>query len=515
MTRPATILLPNAFLDPKVYPHHPASVELKETHISWVFLAGDTVYKCKKPVKTDFLDFSSLERRRHACDEEVRLNRRLAPDTYLGVVPATRTNGHVSIDGKGTPIEWLVQMRRLPEQEALDQRFRQGRLHHYDIERLAAVLAAFYQNLCPAEMTSAEYRERFLGHVKHNRDELLAVSHHLPVDLVKRIHASQLQLLHLQRELFDDRVAKGYVIEGHGDLRPEHICLTEPLVIFDCIEFSREFRTLDIADELAFFISECDHLGASWVGATLLEEMTRLLGEECPKRLFNFYKSYRSCVRAKVAALRADQLTGSEQQAAICQARNYLQQAERYLQPVERPLLLVVGGLSGTGKSTLALQVAAELGADLLRTDVIRQELFAQHSPQAVNSGVYQLQSRKQVYEEILLRAKQSLQSQCSVVLDGTFGDPAVLDVVRHLAITSGARLLAIECTCPTRIAKERIASRLDAGQDASRATMAVYDQQHQSWVPWSSEIPQCQVDTTQPLETQLQIAFSALSMAS
>ncbi|WP_425616687.1 AAA family ATPase [Anatilimnocola sp. NA78] len=514
MNNTATPQLPQALLDPQVYPHQPASVELKETHISWIFLAGDLVYKCKKPVKMDFLDFSSLEQRRLACEEEVRLNRRLAPDTYLGVVPVTCADGQLSIGGKGTPCEWLVEMRRLPLHDALDQRFWQGTLHHYDLERLAATLARFYERLPPAEITAEQYRARLIDHVKHNRDELLAASHHLPAELIKRLHATQLQLLQLEPSLFDERVANGCVVEGHGDLRPEHICLTEPPVIFDCIEFSQDFRTLDIADELAFFVSECDHIGASWVGVALLDELSRLLPDWCPKRLFNFYKAYRACVRAKVAALRADQLTGIAQQAAICQAQNYLQQADKYLQPAERPLLLVVGGLPGTGKSTLALQLAAELGAELLRTDVIRQELFAEHSPQTIDSGVYRQELRDQVYTEMLLRTKYLLQNRGSVVLDGTFRYSAVLDAARHLAHSTGARFLAIECTCPVPVAKARIVQRLDAGRDASRATTGVYESQLRNWVPWPTKIPQCQVDTTEPLPQQLHEVFAGLNSA-
>ncbi|QDU28024.1 Zeta toxin [Anatilimnocola aggregata] len=514
MNSQAKVQFPEALLDPTIYPQKTAHIELKETHISWILLAGEVVYKCKKPVKMDFLDFSTLEQRKWACAEEVRLNKRLAPDTYLGVVPVTCTEGKISIGGTGTPIEWLVQMRRLPLPETLDQKFWQGTLHRFDIERLAAVLARFYASLSPAPMTAEEYRARFTSHVQHNREELLRVSHHLPADLVKRIHACQLQLLQLQPELFDERVANGCVVEGHGDLRPEHICLTEPPVIFDCIEFSCEFRTLDVADELAFFVSECDHLGAAWVGTALLEDLSRLRADSCPQRLFNFYKSYRACVRAKVAALRADQLPGTEQEAVSRQARNYLQQAERYLLAAESPLLLVVGGLPGTGKSTLAFQLGTDLGAEVLRTDAIRQELFDEHSPQALDTGIYQQAARDQVYGQLLQRAKKLLQQGCSVVLDGTFNDTATLGAALQLAHTAKARFLAVECTCPPPIAKERIVSRLDAGQDASRATTAVYDKQQRDWLRWPTEIPQCAVDTIQSLALQLQQVYQGVRAA-
>lgn len=503
-----TILLPQALCDPAIYPHQPTSVELKETHISWIFLTGDFVYKGKKPVKFDFLDFSTLELRKLACEDEVRLNRRLAPDAYLGVVPVTLAGGQVQIGGSGPAVEWLVHMRRFPVEEALDQRFWRGDLQECEIARLAQTLTAFYQQLQPADISAAQYRSRFVQHVQQNRVELLAAAHHLPAEQIQRIHAAQLQLLHLQPELFAARVAAGCVVEGHGDLRPEHICLTDPPIIFDCIEFSREFRTLDVADEMAFLASECDHLGASWVGRELIAQISRSLPEPIPPGLLDFYKSYRACVRAKVAALRADQLTGIQQDAAICQARNYLLQAENYLQPWQQPLLIVVGGLAGTGKSTLARQLGNELGADVLRTDVIRKQLFDQAGPADVGSGVYQTESRNRVYEELLQTAAERLQLGNSVILDGTFGNSQWLAAAQAQAQKSNARFLAVECTCPASIAKARIETRLQSRQDASDANASVHDEQRRCWQPWPTAIRQCQVDTTEPVEKQLGTIF-------
>ena len=290
---------------PAAYPHNPGSVEVRETHISWVFLAGDLVYKLKKPVRYNFLDFSSVELREQACREEVRLNRRLAPSVYLDVVPITQSqSGALRLGGKGTAIDWCVEMRRLPTDRTLDVLLRRGKLQIAHVDHLAEILADFYQKLAPLPIAAEEYRSRCLAHVHDNRRELLAVSHHLQANVVKRIHATQLQLIWLHAVPFDKRVADGRIVEGHGDLRPEHVCFTEPPVVFDCIEFNEEFRRLDVADDLAFLISECDYLGSTWVGDRLAKRFHVLTGDQPPTMLWAFYKSYRACVRAKVAALR-------------------------------------------------------------------------------------------------------------------------------------------------------------------------------------------------------------------
>jgi aminoglycoside phosphotransferase family enzyme/predicted kinase len=495
---------------PAFYPHQPATVELKETHISWVFLVGDLVYKCKKPVGFDFLDFSTLELRRQACEDEVRLNRRLAPDIYLGVVPVTNERGVLQLEGNGEPVEWLVQMRRLPVERTLDQLYRTGSLQPADISRLAETLVTFYQSLPPVAVTSAGYRAGIIKHVRQNRRELLAASHHLPLAQIKRIHAEQLRRLQLQPEVFDARVAAGRIIEGHGDLRPEHICLAEPLAIFDCIEFSEEFRTLDLADELAFLASECDHLGARWVGPQLLADCERLLGDHFPAALIGFYKSYRACVRAKVAALRSDQLAGEGQASALQETQSYLALAEEYLQLPTTSQLIVVGGLSGTGKSTLARELGEQLGIDVLRTDVVRQQLF-----RAKSSGeLYRTDAREQVYLAMFQQAKELLDASCSVILDGTFHSIELLQAAQRLAEQSGATFTAIECTCSPEIAQQRITQRLAAGQDASQADVAVYEQQRHQWQLWPAAIQHVAVDTSQPLEAQLAAVFQRLRLA-
>ena len=498
---------------PDAYPHRPADVERVETHISCVFLAGSEVYKLKKPVRFDFLDFSTLSAREHACREEVRLNRRLASHVYLGVVPVTaQAGGAFALGEDGEVVDWLVHMRRLPEDRMLDAMHRRGELLPGHIDALAELLAGFYAGANPVAMNAEQYRSRCLAHVQDNLAELLAVSHHLPRDVVQRVHGFQLQLLQLRPELFVARVQAGRIVEGHGDLRPEHICLTEPLAIFDCIEFNQDFRQLDVADELAFLAAECDFLSAAWVGPQLLRRFQELSGDHPPQVLADYYKAYRACIRAKVAALRADQVEGSARVAATQEAATHLALADRYAAENLQPLMLVVGGLSGTGKSSLAHELAESLGAELLRSDVIRQELFGRTTERdQVDEGIYQPEARQRVYQEMFRQAAVWHSQRVSVVLDATFSKAADLLAARAVAADPHARFLAIECHCPPEIARQRIIARQQAGGDASQANVVIYEEQRATWEPWPTQVPSCWIDTQQSLETQTQQVFKLL----
>ena len=296
---------------PGTYKEPVSRVALKETHISWVFLTDRFVYKLKKPVRFDFLDFRSVEARHEACQAELRLNQRLARGVYLGVVPiCADASGRLSLDGSGQIVDWVVKMRRLPADRMLDELIRNGRLTHEEAMRLAGTLASFYHGLSPVTMGASDYRQSIERHVRANREELLKPLHRLPASLIKRVHAAQLRFLQLQGGQFEDRVCDGRIVEGHGDLRPEHICLDGIPAIFDCIEFNEDFRRLDVVDELGFLAMECDLLGADRIGAQIVDAYRSACHDQFSDELWSFYKCYRACVRAKVAVLRAASPSG-------------------------------------------------------------------------------------------------------------------------------------------------------------------------------------------------------------
>ena len=327
-----------AFLKrPESYPDRPARVETVETHMSWVFLTERFAYKLKKPVRYEFLDFSTLDARHWDCREELRLNRRLAPEVYLDVVALTiEPSGDLRLEGQGQVVDWLVKMRRLPAERMLDRAIGDGRATESDITRVARKLAGFYKTCPPVPISPSGYRERLQAEVDDNLGELVLPDYGLPAATARRAATALLDLLGSEPELFVERVRAGRIIEAHGDLRAEHICLGRTPVIIDCLEFNRDFRTLDPADELAFLALDCERLGAPWVRDLLLDGYRRTAGDRPDPRLVWFYTSHRACLRAKIAIwhLREPEAQRPERWRDL--ARTYLRFAERYARRLRR-----------------------------------------------------------------------------------------------------------------------------------------------------------------------------------
>ena len=317
--------------DPESYPEKPVRVDAVETHMSWVFLTDRYAYKLKKPVRYDFLDFSTLALRRHNCEEEVRLNRRLAPDVYLGTLPLmVDASGCMRLGGEGKPVEWLVRMRRLPAARMLDALIRQHALQEADVDNLALLLAEFYRACPPVALGAEEYRAGLRAAIELNRAELSPPAYDLPRDLIETVHDAQADFLCRHAALIDARVAAGKIVEGHGDLRPEHICLLAPPVVIDCLEFSRRLRLVDPVDELAFLAMECERLEAPRVGERLLHTYAQVTHDQPAAALVSFYKSFRAGLRARFAIAHLRELDASEWPKWRQSAGDYLRLSGRY-----------------------------------------------------------------------------------------------------------------------------------------------------------------------------------------
>lgn len=322
------------------YSEQPERIDIIETHMSWVFLTKSIVYKLKKPVHYDFLDFSTLAARKKFCAEEVRLNRRLAKTVYLGMVPlVVDANGRASIgevdNGLGNNeetevVDWLVKMRRLPANRMLNYMIQQHCLMLGDVKKLAQRLAEFYQGNMSIKVSADDYLEQLQQAVKVNFLELLKPKYGLPVGLIEKIQDFQFDVLENYAELFVQRVKQGRIVEGHGDLRPEHVCLEYEPVIFDCLEFSPKFRTVDCVDELSSLSMECELLGAPEVGEELFLSYESMTGDKPSELLVCFYKSYRACVRARLAILHVQELEKVVWPKWQHRAERYLLLAQRY-----------------------------------------------------------------------------------------------------------------------------------------------------------------------------------------
>lgn len=489
-------------------------VEILETHISWLFLTDRFVYKLKKPVQFEFLDFSTSEKRRDACFNELKLNQRLAADVYLEVLPVTSdTRGRLRLDGLGIPVDWVVKMKRLPAQQSLDQLLKQKRLTRNDVERLAATLTKFYERLPPVTIHAAEYLRGIEHHVRANFEELANPVWSFDPWMVKRAHSAQQRFIAIGKEILVDRVRDGRIVDGHGDLRPEHVYFTTTPKIIDCIEFSEELRTVDVADELAFLAMECDRLDANWVGDRIRELYSTVSGDRFAPALFEFFKCYRACVRAKVLALRSRQVFGSEATQLLATAQRYLQLADQFAGRLGSPLMLIVRGLSGTGKSTLAGGLAESLGCRWLQTDEVRQRLFRPSSPEAsYGTGNYDDASRNRVYEEVFRLASESLARGESVVLDGTFLSAAHRARAIELAQAHHGVSLLIRCVCPPGLAQERIRERAaENGETVSDAKPEFVELQQALDEPDDPAWTAMNVDTSDGLPWTLQAVYDRL----
>lgn len=321
---------------PEVYPEQPVSVEVEETHMSWVFLTDQYVYKFKKPVERDRVDLRSLEARRKNCEAEVELNRRLAPDVYLGVVALLADEqGKLYLEeGESEVVEWLVKMRRLPRHRLLDHQIgNQG----VDMKRVTAAaerLADFYRQAEPEELSADQYITRITSDLRNYHQELLTFEEWLPMPLALRVRESQFHFLSDHGALPAARAREGHIVEGHGDLRPEHICLTDPPVIIDCLEFDRELRIIDPVEDLALLVVECEVKNAKRVGERFLEVYFEQSGDQTPSSLVRFYLSRRALIRALLSIRHlADDSYQENADKWVRKTREYLELAESYLMP--------------------------------------------------------------------------------------------------------------------------------------------------------------------------------------
>jgi aminoglycoside phosphotransferase family enzyme/predicted kinase len=491
-------------------------VEHIETHISHVFLTDRYAYKLKKPVRFEFLDFSTPELRRQACEDEVRLNRRMAPDIYLDVLSVVRGfDDRLRLGGTGTPIDTVVKMRRLAAETSLEALVRGGRATRTDIDRLAASLARHYTTATPIITNAVEYLRTVERHVLANRDDLVRLTkdwnEKRTAELIQRVHAAQRRWLALWGDTLKRRACDGRIVEGHGDLRPDHICLTPQPVVIDCIEFSRELRVLDVADELAFLAIECERMGAAEIGTRVLDAYRRLSRDDVPEKLLCFYKSYRACVRAKVASLRAAQVSPSEAGRCKALAVEYFGLADLYSRRLGPVLLVVVRGLSGTGKSTLARALADSLELELMQTDMIRRQHFGSVSASQYSGNLYAPHNRQRIYDVMLAAAEERMAGGLSVILDGTFLSARQLAVCRELATRLGAELLTVECRCPEAIVRSRLSQRQQAGECISDATYETYRRQQDAAEPIPHAIAQVAVDTSLALPLQVEPVMQRL----
>jgi len=487
---PATV---TAMLQPAFYPHRPAAVHLVQTHISYVLLAGDHVYKLKKPVRFSFLDFSSLERRRHFCHEEVRLNRRLARDTYLGVVAICngRDGYRLGPDDAPDAAEYAVHMRRLPDDRMLDRLLERGAATPQIIDAIAARLADFHRSAAAAPNITANgdpaaiwrvLEDNYTG-VRPFRGRTIS-----PHD-DDAIQTFAQDFLQRHDALFRARQSQRRIRDCHGDLHSEHICCTEPLTIFDCIEFNEVFRYCDVASDIAFLAMDLDYHGHPALAARLVDRYAAAVDDADLHRLVPFYQCYRAYVRGKVDSLKsAEEEVGLEERdGARAGAQRHFALAYRYTWAY-RPCVVAIGGLSGTGKSDLAAALCARTGFVHINSDVVRKRLAGLPATTRIASAyaaaLYSPEHSVRTYRGMLGDAAEHLAAGHGVILDATFQHRSDRDAARGLAHDRHVPFLMVECRCHEDEVRRRLARRATTEDTPSDADWNVYLEQRRRYEP-------------------------------
>ncbi|MPZ15631.1 MAG: AAA family ATPase [Chloroflexi bacterium] len=482
----------------EAYSHPSDDIVLHETHGAWVVLAGPYAYKLKKPVNLGFFDFSTPERRAADSEAEVRLNRRLAPATYLGVVDVVERDGAIFVGGPGRVLERAVWMRRLPADGMLSSLLDRNEATPALIRRIARTMARFHARAATGPGVD-EHGAR--ATIEANWRENIAqiapyVDRTIPAGELARIERIVTGTLRARIELFDRRVAEGRVRDGHGDLHARSICLVgDELVIFDCIEFSARYRCADVAAEIAFLAMDLDHAGRADLGWTFVTEYVHRSGDRDLPRLLDFYTCYRAFVRGKVLSLRLAEggLSADERRALCDEARAYFDLATAYANGVHPPLVIATSGLPGSGKSTLARALARRLGLVYLSTDITRKRAVGLHPSDragaAFRAGLYGPEQTRATYAALRRHAATWLRRGASVVLDGTFGDPHQRQLARRLAQREGVRFILVRTTCDEATARNRIRQREADPERVSDATWEVYQEMAGAYVE-PAEIP-------------------------
>lgn len=467
---------------PAAYPYPVKQVEVRQTHISLVFLAGDFVYKVKKPVKLPFLDFTTLDKRELCCKAELRLNRRLAPQVYLDVVPVARSERGLTFEAEGEVVDWAVKMARLPDEATLQERLLRGEVREETVHQLAQRVAAFHAK---AHQHLSMARFGAFAHVAGNaRDNLKAAVKQagtcLSGEVLERLETLQEEYLSRLQPLIHARANGDRIRDTHGDLHLDHIYLfpdkapPDDLVIIDCIEFNNTFRFADPVSDMAFtYMDFCYHARRD-LASVFADAYFTASGDGEGRKLLPFYSAYRAMVRGKVEGIAQgeQEIPAKERAHALQESRaHWLLALVELAEPRDRPCLLMIGGLPGSGKTTLARRLAEVGNFHVLRSDVIRKELSGVPEEESTRaefeSGIYTPDWNKRVYRECLRRAETLLWDGQRVIVDASFRKEEFRRLFLDAATRWGVPGWLLLCEAPLPVLQQRVTQRKGDASDA------------------------------------------------
>ncbi|MGH7770358.1 MAG: AAA family ATPase, partial [Candidatus Binatia bacterium] len=488
-----------AMLDPAFYPESPAEVAHRETHISHVFLAGELAYKIKKNVRYSFVDYSTLARRKYFLQEELRLNRRLAPAVYLGILPISHDHYGWQLGSDAHPTEYVLVMRRLPERRMLDYLLERGQVTPRMMAAVAEILVPFHREAARSQ------RKHPYGHSSSGQkiwqdnlaDIARLVGRTIDAEGFAAIRGFGERFLDERAELMLRRAREGRARELHGDLHCEHICFApEGIQIFDCVEFSPKLRFIDPASEVAFLLMDLEARGAKDLGAEFLRRYLELADDRELPELLPFYQCYRALVRGKVYSLLSPDKAD--------RAGRYFDLAYSATWQEFKPFVVMICGLTGSGKSSLARALARRLGAAVISSDVLRKRLAGapeRREPAHFGEGIYGTAMTGRVYRKMIEKAERHLAAGEGVILDGTFQKAAQRAAVLETAAKYGAPVAIVYCHSREELIRERLQRRAAEGRDVSDGDWQIYLKQKNLFETITeSALPRLALDTESPV---------------
>ena len=478
-----------AMLKPEFYDHPVDTCQLIETHISWVILTGNFAYKIKKPINLGFVDFSTLEKRKFYCEEELRLNRRLAPNIYLDVIPISGSAENPVLTGKEKTFEYAVKMQQFSQNMQLDHVLARNELREDMVNSFANLIAQFHQDIEIANIASDFGKpEQVYQPAKENFIQIREhISDKSKIDLVSKIERWSEDTFNEIKNLFVQRRKKGFIRECHGDLHLRNLAWHEnkPLA-FDCLEFNENFRWIDVVSEIAFLIMDLDVHNQPELAQHFLNKYLELTGDYEGCSVLRFYLVYRVMVRAKVDAIRAAQAGISQQEADEANAEivNYLQLALTYTQKI-KPFIIITHGMSASGKSTITQPLLEKLGAIRIRADVERKRLFniksGQNSSANIQQGIYTKQATHKTYLKLLDLTESIIDAGFPVIVDATFSTIEQRTLFKKFASQKQVHFVILNFIASEETLKQRIRNRK---KDVSDADITVLENQIKNWQP-------------------------------
>lgn len=511
----ATALL-DAMSSPRFYDHDPQRVELRETHISWVFIADELAYKVKKPLRLPFVDYGTLDRRLAMCREEVRLNRRLAPDYYIGVRAIAEPDGpgrgySLAEEGRTGAVEYAVEMRAIPEHRTLETLLGDGDLADGEIESVAERLARFHAGADRVENPAAATPRLIEALLENHRTLRLHAGEALADSrLLGAERFTDAFLRSGGRELLERRAAGGLVRDCHGDLRAEHVLVVEPVQVYDCVEFDPGLREIDVAADLAFLVMDVERLGAAEAGARLRSAYRETGLDLGSPRLLAFFAAYRAWVRAKVA------LFGPRAEAGSSEAAELHALGHRFAWRARRPFALAVCGPAASGKSTLAAALSKLSGLAIVDADGTRKRLAGLQPTERAAPEHYSAEFSRRTYRALGDSAARELQRTGAVIVDATARRRADRDALRAGLDRIEAPLLFARCRAPASVVVDRARRREADPERVSDAGVDVVERQLDEFEELAEvgATSRAVIDTTQTADDQITAVEALLDAA-